>query len=202
MKQYETLRLVTGEDLNHHGTLFAARAAGWFVEAAFSAAACAYGKNEIVCRNLHNMSFQKPVLPGTVLTFRARVVYTGKSSFVVDVSAADALGGETAIEGMVVFVAVDGQNGTSYCFGRASGRDRKRETGNRKKTAAHFKHTLKGSSGERRKLKISIEEIDAAVEEEIIIRCHQVDQEILELCRKIKKKSTNFRSGKFFILKR
>lgn len=111
MKQYETLRLVTGEDLNHHGTLFAARAAGWFVEAAFSAAACAYGKNEIVCRNLHNMSFQKPVRPGTVLTFRARVVYTGKSSFVVDVSAADALGGETAIEGMVVFVAVDGQNG-------------------------------------------------------------------------------------------
>ena len=36
-------------------------------------------------------------------------------------------------------------------------------------------------------MKISIEEIDAAVEEEIIIRCHQVDQEILELCRKIKK---------------
>lgn len=43
-------------------------------------------------------------------------------------------------------------------------------------------------------MKISIEEIDAAVEEEIIIRCHQVDQEILELCRKIKK-NQNFISA-------
>ena len=43
-------------------------------------------------------------------------------------------------------------------------------------------------------MKISIEEIGAAVEEEIIIRCHQVDQEILELCRKIKK-NQNFISA-------
>lgn len=35
-------------------------------------------------------------------------------------------------------------------------------------------------------MKLSIEEIDAAVEEEIVIRCHQVDREILELCQKIK----------------
>ncbi|MDE6606563.1 MAG: acyl-CoA thioesterase [Lachnospiraceae bacterium] len=111
MKQYETLHLVAGEDLNHHGTLFAARAAGWFVEAAFTAAACAYGKNEIVCRNLHGMSFKKPVQPGTVLKFLARVVYTGKSSFMVDVSAVDALSGEEAIEGMVTFVTVDGKTG-------------------------------------------------------------------------------------------
>ena len=111
MKQYETLHLVAGEDLNHHGTLFAARAAGWFVEAAFTAAACAYGKNEIVCRNLNIMSFKKPVQPGTVLKFLSRVVYTGKSSFIVDVSAVDALSGEEAIEGMVTFVTVDEKTG-------------------------------------------------------------------------------------------
>ena len=40
MKIYETLHLVKGEDLNHHGTLFAARAAAWLVEAGFAAAAC------------------------------------------------------------------------------------------------------------------------------------------------------------------
>ena len=111
MKSYETLRLVTGEDLNHHGTLFAARAAGWFVEAAFGAAACAYGKNEIVCRNLHDMSFQKPVRPGTVLKFSSRIVYAGKSSFIVDVSASDALSGEEAFGGMITFVTVDEQTG-------------------------------------------------------------------------------------------
>ena len=42
MKQYETSHLVKQEDLNHHGTLFAARAAAWFVEAAFVAAGCEY----------------------------------------------------------------------------------------------------------------------------------------------------------------
>lgn len=111
MRQYETLHLVAGEDLNHHGTLFAARAAGWFVEAAFTAAACAYGKNEIVCRNLNSMSFKRPVQPGTVLKFLTRIVYTGKSSFIVDVSAVDALNGEEAIEGMVTFVTVDEKTG-------------------------------------------------------------------------------------------
>ena len=111
MQQYETLHLVAGEDLNHHGTLFAARAAGWFVEAAFTAAACAYGKNEIVCRNLHDMSFKRPVQPGTVLKFMARVVYTGRSSFIVDVLAEDALSGQEVIEGMITFVTVDERTG-------------------------------------------------------------------------------------------
>lgn len=33
MKKYYTTHLVKSEDLNHHGTLFAARTASWFVEA-------------------------------------------------------------------------------------------------------------------------------------------------------------------------
>lgn len=111
MKKYETSHLVAGEDLNHHGTLFAARAAAWFVEAAFVAASCAYGKNEMVCRNLHNMSFFRPVKPGTILKFTARVVLTGKTSFIVAVTAADALSGETAVEGMITFVTVDEATG-------------------------------------------------------------------------------------------
>ena len=57
------------------------------------------------------MSFKRPVQPGTVLKFLTRIVYTGKSSFIVDVSAVDALNGEEAIEGMVTFVTVDEKTG-------------------------------------------------------------------------------------------
>lgn len=111
MKKYGTSHLVAGEDLNHHGTLFAARAAAWFVEAAFVAASCTYGKNEIVCLNIQNMSFKRPVKPGTILNFEARVVLAGKTSFIVAVSAADALTGEGVIDGMITFVTVDEQTG-------------------------------------------------------------------------------------------
>jgi len=112
MKQYETSHLIKYEDLNHHGTLFAVRAAGWFVEAAFVAAGCACGTTEgIVCRNLHQMSFRRPVKKGTILRFLARVVFTGKSSFMVMVRAVDALEDTVCIEGMVTFVATDGRGG-------------------------------------------------------------------------------------------
>lgn len=111
MKVYETSHLVKGEDLNHHGTLFAARAAAWLVEAAFAAAGCAYGKNELVCRNLHQMSFTKPVQPGTILKFSSRVAAAGKTSFMVAVTAADAFSGQQAFEGMITFVTVDEQTG-------------------------------------------------------------------------------------------
>lgn len=112
MKQYETTHLVAQADLNHHGTLFAARAAGWFVEAAFAAAGCACGTTEgIVCRNLHDMSFYKPVRKGTLLRFLARIVSAGTSSFMVAVTAVDALTGQSYIEGMITFVTIDGQGG-------------------------------------------------------------------------------------------
>ena len=57
--------------------------------------------------NIQNMSFKRPVKPGTILNFEARVVLAGKTSFIVAVSAADALSGEKAIEGMLTFVTVD-----------------------------------------------------------------------------------------------
>ena len=39
IKTVTTRHFVVGEHLNHHGTLFAARAASWFVEAGLMAAA-------------------------------------------------------------------------------------------------------------------------------------------------------------------
>lgn len=117
MREYETLHLVKGEDLNHHGTLFAARAAAWLVEAGFAAAACTNGNtDEIVLRNLHNMSFTKPVKKGTVVRFTSRVVYAGTTSLGVSVIAADAMTGEKAIEGYITFVTVD-ENGKKLAHG-------------------------------------------------------------------------------------
>lgn len=112
MKEYETLHLVKGEDLNHHGTLFAARAAAWFVEAAFAAAACAHGNSsEIVCRNLHNMSFFQPIKKGSVISLKSRVVYVGTTSLTVYVKVADAMTEEKAVEGFVTFVTIEEETG-------------------------------------------------------------------------------------------
>ncbi len=112
MKEYETYHLVKGEDLNHHGTLFAARAAAWLVEAGFVAAACEHGNNEeVVMRNLHDMSFSKPIQKGTIVKFVSRVVYAGCSSMIVSVLALDAMSGEVAVEGYITFVTVDCASG-------------------------------------------------------------------------------------------
>lgn len=108
MKIYETLQLVKSEDLNHHGTLFAARAAAWLIEAGFTTAACEHGDaDEIVLRNLQNMSFSKPVQKGTVVRFESRVVAAGNTSLTVAVTAKNALTGEQAIEGFITFVTID-----------------------------------------------------------------------------------------------
>lgn len=132
MKIYETLHLVKGEDLNHHGTLFAARAAAWLVEAGFAAAACEHGNaDEIVLRNLQEMSFSKPVKKGTVVKFESRVVYAGSTSLQVAVTAKDAMTGEQAIEGYITFVTIEESTGKKkqhkVVLDEASGEEERRQ---------------------------------------------------------------------------
>lgn len=108
MKKYETLHLVKSEDLNHHGTLFAARATAWLVEAGFAVAACEHGNpDEIVLRGMKDMSFSKPVPKGTVLCYEGLVVQVGNTSMVVCVKAKNAITGEQYIEGYITFVTID-----------------------------------------------------------------------------------------------
>lgn len=112
MRYYETMHLVKGEDLNHHGTLFAAKAAAWFVEAGFAAAACEHGNtDEIVLRILHNMSFRSPVEQGTVIRFRSRVVSAGSTSITVCIWAVNALDQIMALDGYITFVTIDKETG-------------------------------------------------------------------------------------------
>jgi acyl-CoA hydrolase len=105
---YNSIHLVKGEDLNHHGTLFAARTAAWYVESAFVAAA-ASNKNssEIVCRNIHGMSFGVPVEKGDVVCFSSRVARVGRTSITVHVSVRSELTGVEQVSGFVTFVTVD-----------------------------------------------------------------------------------------------
>jgi len=112
MKEFKSIHLVKGEDLNHHGTLFAARTASWFVESAFAAAACEHGNpHEILCRNIHGMSFETPVQNGEVIVFTSRVVFTGKTSLMVHVNVTEELTGRKAVEGFLTFVTVDAETG-------------------------------------------------------------------------------------------
>ncbi len=118
MKKYETIHLVKSEDLNHHGTLFAARGAAWLVEAGFAAAACEYGStDEVVMRNLQNMSFYKPVQKGAALCLESRVVYAGTTSLVVSVLARNAMTREPYFDGYITYVTVEAGIGKKKAHG-------------------------------------------------------------------------------------
>ena len=110
MKKYETSHLVKGEDLNHHGTLFAAKATAWLIEAGFVTAACEHGKpEEIVLRGLQEMTFDKPVAKGSVVCYEGQVIYVGKTSLMVWVKGQDAISKEQFMEGFITFVTIDSQ---------------------------------------------------------------------------------------------
>ncbi len=104
-----TMRLVKSEDLNHHRTLFAGRSAEWFVEAGFIAVSQLVDPRSAVCLKIHSMQFTKPVNPGQVVSFNAKVAYTGKSSFIVFVSVTVPDSKQVIVEGFISFVHVDEQ---------------------------------------------------------------------------------------------
>lgn len=112
--RYTTNRLVKGEDLNHHGTLYAGRTSEWFVEAGFVAAANLTRPENIVCLQIHNMMFSRPVHKGDVVCLESCIVYTGKTSLVANIrmSARD----EEVLNGFISFVHVD-QDGKPLAHG-------------------------------------------------------------------------------------
>ncbi|SET37000.1 acyl-CoA hydrolase [Natronincola peptidivorans] len=111
MKSYKVAHLVKGEDLNHHGTLFAGRMAEWFTEACFVAAASKYGKTEsIVCVKIHGMRFSAPMNKGDIITLRSKVVTTGTTSITVYGKATRENDDRVLLDGFITFVVVD-ENG-------------------------------------------------------------------------------------------
>lgn len=102
----ETVYLVKNEDLNHHGTLFAGRAAEWFVKASYEAAAAILNPKNILCKKLYGMTFVKPAHIGQELLFESKVIYAGKTSIAVYTRAKE-FNNNVIISGHIVFVNVN-----------------------------------------------------------------------------------------------
>jgi len=102
-----TTRLVKGEDLNHHGTLFAGRTAEWFVEAGFISAAKLVNPQGIVCLKIHGMYFTRPARPGQILNFTSKVVLTGRSSLVSYIEVKKEGIPEPFVSGFITFIYVN-----------------------------------------------------------------------------------------------
>lgn len=110
IEHFQINHLVKGEDLNHHGTLFAGRGASWFVEAGFIAAANYLPAKYILCMKIHGMAFKRPVRPGEVVRFESAIVWTGKSRLIAHVRGA--VKGAESIEGFMTFVYVNDEGKT------------------------------------------------------------------------------------------
>ncbi|HBO34915.1 MAG TPA: acyl-CoA thioesterase [Anaerolineaceae bacterium] len=106
--------LVKGEDLNHHRTLYAGRGAEWLVEAGFIAASNLVPPEYVLCLKIHGMTFTRPVLPGEVVRYDSRIVWTGRSRLIAYIRATTK--GELTVDGFITFVYVD-DNGKSRPHG-------------------------------------------------------------------------------------
>jgi acyl-CoA hydrolase len=102
---FTSVHLVKGEDLNHHGTLYAGRTAEWFVESGFIAAASMTKPEHIVCLKIHGMTFTRPIRKGELPTFTSRVVLTGETKIVSLIEVR--VQGKLAVRGFITFIHVD-----------------------------------------------------------------------------------------------
>lgn len=108
MEVYTSHHLVTYADLNHHGTLFAAKTAEYFVEAGFTAASMAVkDPDKIVLVKIHGMSFTKPINKGDVIILRSHIVKVGITSLTAYISITSGTKGYTPVTGFITFVTTD-----------------------------------------------------------------------------------------------
>lgn len=111
INEFRTYRFVKTQDLNHHGTLFAGRAAEWFVETGLMATSFYVPAENIVLVNIAQMSFYKPIQLGDLIECKSKIVYAGKSSFMAYICFC--VGEEKRVEGFISYVNVD-ENGAAF----------------------------------------------------------------------------------------
>jgi acyl-CoA hydrolase len=117
LKETRTTRLVKGQDLNHHGTLFAGRMAEWFTESCFLAASRFLGKPEdLVCVKIHGLSFSKPAYPGDTIEIVSMPARAGTKSIMVGADVFINDEERPTVRGFATFVAVNAE-GRSYAHG-------------------------------------------------------------------------------------
>jgi len=100
-------RLVISEDLNHHGTLFAGKAAAWFVEAGFIAASSLTTSDSTVCLKIHGMLFTKPIKRGSIIRIESKIVLAKKTSMVAYVKVILHPSEEFLVDGFLTFIHVN-----------------------------------------------------------------------------------------------
>ena len=111
MESIKVSRLVKSKELKHHGTLFAGRMAEWFVEACFICGAKATKMPEnIVCVNVHGLTFTEPGNRGDIINLETRIAKTGRTSFTVYGKITKNDSNKILSDGFVTFVFVD-ENG-------------------------------------------------------------------------------------------
>ena len=117
LKETRSTRLVKGEDLNHHGTLFAGRMAEWFTECCFLAAARFYGNpDDLVCVKIHGLSFSKPARPGDTIEIVSMPARVGTKSLTIGAELYINDEEIPTVRGFTTFVTVD-KEGKSFAHG-------------------------------------------------------------------------------------
>ncbi|MBI5441172.1 MAG: hypothetical protein HY900_08170 [Deltaproteobacteria bacterium] len=87
-------RIVLGSDLNHHGTLFAGQMAKWVVEACLIEVVRLHGRaDDLVCVNIQELTFQRSVANGVIVTIDTFVERLGETSLTIG---ARAFGGSSS----------------------------------------------------------------------------------------------------------
>ena len=117
LKEIRATRLVKGNDLNHHQTLFAGRLAEWFTETCFLAAARFLGKpHDLVCVKIHGLTFTHPAHPGDTVEIVAAPARAGRTSLTIGAEVFINDDPAVTIRGFATFVTVDAQ-GKPYAHG-------------------------------------------------------------------------------------
>jgi len=118
MKKTVISHLVKPEDLQHHGTLFAGQMAKWLVEACFISASRLVGKPEdVVCVQIHGITFKKPAQNGDIAEIKSSIAFTGETSITVYGEVFINEDEFPSISGMATFVTVD-ENNKPYAHGK------------------------------------------------------------------------------------
>lgn len=115
-KMISTRHLVKGEDLNHHGTLYAGRGVEWMVEAGFMTASAATESEDIVCMRINSLLFSKPVPKGQMVIFDSCICYAGRTSLTAYVKVSNSKTGDFIVDGFFTYVYTD-ENGRPKAHG-------------------------------------------------------------------------------------
>ena len=107
METMTTHHLVRSEDLNHHRTLFAGRISEWLVETGYMTATAFLQNNHLVCVNIHDVRFHRPVHSGEIVRLDGSVVQTGRTSLQTSVSMT--VDGAAAADALITFVHVNAE---------------------------------------------------------------------------------------------